>query len=218
MADTDNSTFEAMHSRSRAEAFLAANTKRCRKCGVDGPTDRRQHCLKCATVRLGTLEDPNAKAPDYSVPRDETPEQGNRRLAKAMAERAAKVQRPTIGMLITGAPGIAKAKTPVLDWCDQSVSARANLADIVKRLSAIESFLIVNPRNEGAWANYERRWDALDKIAQQINTAEDKIAAAVPGLLREPVVMPPRMEQGRSFDQALPGDAALKPPAWMDIE
>lgn len=205
MGISTTQAFENLNTIARTDAFIAANTQECRKCRARNvPISKRtQLCGPCTEVKRGTQIDLNAAMPNRSVPIGETPEQCNRRLHKAHSERAAAEakRRPTIAMLITGAPGHAKATGVVLNWCDQSISLRATLAEDLKRLGQLENFVTCHPRNQNGWNNLESKQTRIEMLALRLREVEAKIQEARPEVLIEPLNLPAMLE---------------REPSWMD--
>ena len=181
----DHTDFAAMATLAHAGAVVLAATKgaKCRRCPVITDLDKRQLCPDCAAKRLATIA---ADALDMTAPRVElTPP-------------------TTVASLMVGPSGRGGCGGNDMAHAQSAFSARANLDTLIKRVTKAEGFLHSAPRSDSGWSVYERAYDGLAKLIDDIKFHEDALRQSFQDITVEPIKIPPRLVR----------EAA---PAWLTV-
>lgn len=177
----DNSDFAASAAIARTEAMVAANrARKCRRemCGETMGLDKRGLCKTHQAIRLATMAKPDAEA--RTARRED-------RSVTTIYSLLGNGDRP----LVQGAD---------LCHCSSASSARANLAELLRRVMRAEDFLHNAPKSDSGWSVYDRAYDGLAKLIETIKFHEAAVKANWPALVTAPIRIPARLERAIAAD------------------
>jgi len=204
-----DSAEKAMRDAENQALFVAKNrAKQCRRCKADptdsvGTLDKRGYCQECERKRQESMPAETREEFAKPVPGEST-EQCNARLAsnKSILDAREKVVLPiTCQALLRGEGGQVQVTGPLINHCSMAVSLRANIASATRDLLALDSFVQSGAGNIGAaWASYSSCHARILKMAADLKHHEAAVFEQIPELVREPIMVPKRLEQPTARD------------------